>query len=99
MAKVIFRREAIDDLNAIWDYTFEKWSESQADNYYAMLRLACKEIGKNPGIGKEYSSIANHLLGLHSGRHIIFYQQIAQGEIEVIRILHEQMDLRNRLNE
>lgn len=97
MAKVIFRKEAIDDLNTIWNYTFENWSETQADNYYAMLRLACTEIGKNPGIGLEYSSIAKHLLGLHSGRHIIFYQQIAKGEIEVIRILHERMDLRNRL--
>jgi len=33
MAKVILRQEAIDDLNAIWDYTFEQWSEKQADKY------------------------------------------------------------------
>ncbi len=31
MAKVILRQEVIDDLNSIWDYTFEKWSENQAD--------------------------------------------------------------------
>jgi toxin ParE1/3/4 len=31
MAKIIFRKEAIDDLTDIWDYTFEKWSENQAD--------------------------------------------------------------------
>jgi len=28
MAKVILRKEAIDDLNNIWKYTFEKWSEN-----------------------------------------------------------------------
>jgi toxin ParE1/3/4 len=33
MAKVILRQEAIDDLNDIWDYTFEEWSEVQADKY------------------------------------------------------------------
>jgi len=26
MAKVILRKKAIDDLNNIWDDTFEKWS-------------------------------------------------------------------------
>jgi toxin ParE1/3/4 len=31
MAKVILRQKAIDDLNNIWDYTFEKWSEKQAN--------------------------------------------------------------------
>lgn len=99
MVKVILRKAAIDDLKNIWDYTFEKWSEMQADKYYAMLKLSCIEIGKNPEIGKEYDGINKNLLGLHSGRHIIFYQIIDKYEIEVIRILHERMDLKNRLNE
>jgi toxin ParE1/3/4 len=30
MAKIIFRQQAIDDLNAIWVYTRDKWSEKQA---------------------------------------------------------------------
>ena len=59
MAKIILRQEAIDDLNNIWEYTFEKWSESQADKYYSMLKLSCKEIGKNPEIGKEYDENAS----------------------------------------
>ena len=99
MVKVILKQEAIDDLNNIWEFTFEKWSENQADKYYAMLRLSCKEIGKNPEIGKEYNTISKNLLGLHSGRHIIFYHFVDQNEIEIIRILHERMDLKNRLNE
>lgn len=99
MAEVILRQEAIEDLNNIWKYTSEKWSETQADKYYAMLKLSCKEIGKNPEIGKEYERINKNLLGLHSGRHIIFYQLVDENELEVIRILHERMDLKNRLNE
>ena len=35
---------------------------------------------------------------LKSGKHIIFYQLIAEDEIEVIRILHERMDLKNKMN-
>lgn len=99
MAKVILRQEAIDDLNDIWTYTFEEWSEKQADKYYASLEFACLQIGQNPGLGKEYQGISNNLLGLRTGRHIIFYQVLNEQEIEIIRILHERMDLTNRLNQ
>jgi toxin ParE1/3/4 len=97
MAKVVFRQEAIDDLNEIWDYTFRQWSEDQADKYYATIKFACKQIGKNPALGKEYIEISKNLLGLKTGKHIIFYQMVANDEIEVIRILHERMDLKDRL--
>lgn len=99
MLKVVLRQLANDDLNDIWDYSFEKWSENQADKYYATLKFACKEIGENPDIGKEYTTISKDLFGLKSGKHIIFYHLISENEIEVIRILHEKMDLKSRLTE
>ena len=99
MAKVVLRQEAIDDLNDIWYYTYEKWSEKQADKYYATIKLACNGIGNNPDVGKEYFEVIRNLLGLKSGRHIIFYELISEDRIEIIRILHERMDLKNRLTE
>ncbi|WP_394974087.1 type II toxin-antitoxin system RelE/ParE family toxin [uncultured Croceitalea sp.] len=99
MAKVILRQKAIDDLNTIWNYTFEKWSEKQADKYYATIKMACKGIEENPDIGKEYDGINRNLLGLKSEKHIIFYQQKSSDRIEFIRILHERMDLKNRIIE
>ncbi len=99
MAKVILRQEAIDDLNHMWDYTFEKWSEKQADKYYTIIKMACNWIGENPDIGKEYEGISENLLGLKAEKHIIFYRQISSDIIEIIRILHERMDLKNRLSE
>lgn len=99
MAKVILRQEAIDDLNDIWIYTIDEWSEKQADKYYEALEFACTQIGKNPELGKEYDGISKNLLGLRTGKHIIFYQVISKERIEVIRILHERMDLKNRLDE
>jgi toxin ParE1/3/4 len=99
MAKVILRQKAIDDLNDIWDYTFDQWSEKQADKYYSSLKFACKEIGENPDLGREYTEIKRNLLGFKSGKHIIFYHIISEEEIEVIRILHERVDLKNRLTE
>ena len=61
--------------------------------------MACKGIGDNPDVGKQYFAISQDLLGLKSGKHIIFYQQIFSNRIEIIRILHERMDLKNRMIE
>jgi toxin ParE1/3/4 len=99
MAKVIFRQQAIDDLNSIWIYTYDKWSEKQADKYYASLQFACLQILENPELGKEYEIIKSNLLGLRTGKQIIFYKVINEQEIDIIRILHERMDLIKRLNE
>ena len=97
MAKVILRQEAIEDLNDIWTYSFEEWSETQADKYYAVLEFTCMQIGLNPDLGREYKEISNNLFGLRAGKHIVFYQVVNEHEIEIIRILHEQMDLKSRL--
>ena len=99
MANVILRQEAIDDLTEIWEYTIQEWSENQNDKYFETIKCACKEIGQNPNIGKVYTEISKNLLGLKSGKHIIFYHKISEDEIEVIRILHERMDLKNRMKE
>ena len=97
MAKITLRQEAINDLTDIWEYTLIEWSENQAEKYYETIKKSCKEIAKNPSIGKKYIEISKYLLGLQSGKHIIFYHLISADEIEVIRILHERMDLKNRL--
>lgn len=91
--------KAVEDLTDIWNYTLEKWSEKQADRYYRMLIDNFYEISRNPGLGKSYSDIFNNLLGFRVGRHIIFYRIIQRNDIEIIRILHEQMDLKNRIKE
>ncbi len=99
MAKYRVTNKAVDDLSRIWNYTFDKWSETQADKYYGMLIKNCDEVATNPDLGKTYSSIADHLMGFKTGRHIIFYQKVEGGVVEIIRILHEHMDLKNRLKE
>lgn len=99
MAKVVLRQKAIDDLNNIWIYTSKKWSINQADTYYKSIVLIFERIAENPKIGKEYNRIRKNLLGIKSGKHIIFCQLKSRDKIEVIRILHERMDLKNRLGE
>jgi toxin ParE1/3/4 len=99
MAKYRFTNKAVFDLTRIWNHTVDTWSENQADQYYRMLIENCKEVACNPDLGKHYSGISENLLGFKAGRHIIFYRMIEKNTVEIIRILHEQMDLKNRLTE
>lgn len=99
MGKFKFSRKAVDDLSSIWNYTFNEWSESQAEKYYWMLIDTCKEISDNPDMGKDYSSIVKNLFGIASGHHIIFYRRLRTKDVEIVRILHEQMDLKSRIKE
>lgn len=99
MVKVILRQAAINDLTNIWNYTLQKWSEKQSDKYHQAIKSACNEIAKNPNSGKPYPEISKNLFGLKSGKHIVFYYQTSKDEVDVVRILHESMDLKERIKE
>jgi len=99
MAKYYLTKKAVEDLANIWNYTLEKWSEQQADNYYQMLITNCEAIANNPGLGKNYNGVTRNLLGLRTNRHIIFYRKVDDKDIEVTRILHGKMDLKPRVLE
>lgn len=99
MAEYRLTRKAVEDLNGIWDYTFDNWSEDQADKYYDMLLDFCQDIADKPELGKNYEGIRTNLFGLRANRHIIFYRKINTHLVEITRILHEQMDLKNRIIE
>jgi len=96
MAKYYLTNKAVDDLATIWDYTYDEWSENQADKYYLLLLNSCQEIADNPSLGKKYDNVTEKLLGFKSNQHIIFYQIISNKEIEIIRILHGRMDLKSK---
>ncbi|MFN0050272.1 MAG: type II toxin-antitoxin system RelE/ParE family toxin [Cytophagales bacterium] len=90
-------KKAVEDLQNIWEYTFDTWSEQQADNYYDFLLNNCKDIANNPDLGKSYSSVKDGLFGFKSNKHIIFYRKFVNQPIEITRILHERMDLKHRI--
>lgn len=99
MGKFRLTNKAVDDLSVIWKYTYETWSENQADKYYEFLISSCQELAKKPQMGKSYDKISSNLLGYLVNRHIIFYQVVSENEIEIVRFLHERMDLKNRISE
>ncbi|WP_048331374.1 type II toxin-antitoxin system RelE/ParE family toxin [Bizionia psychrotolerans] len=99
MAEFKLTNKAVEDLSRIWEYTYEVWSEKQADTYYESLISNCKDLAENPDLGKNYEGITGNLLGLRTKRHIIFYRTLDTNYIEITRILHERMDLKERIIE
>jgi toxin ParE1/3/4 len=99
MAEFKLTNKAVEDLTKIWEYTYYKWSEKQADKYYEMLLENCQNIADDPNIGKNYTDVSDDLFGLRTNRHIIFYRKMDNLPIEITRILHERMDYKNRLTE
>jgi toxin ParE1/3/4 len=97
MAKYILTNKAVDDLTNIWEYTYNEWSEKQANRYYKFILESCQEVANHPGFGKNYDEVQKDILGFKSNHHIIFFRIVSANEIEVIRILHERMDLKSKL--
>jgi toxin ParE1/3/4 len=97
MKRAILTNKAVEDLASIWTYTYNKWSEKQADEYYYTLIATCNWLAENPCVGKPYAIIKEGLYGYKSGHHLIFYRVADEDTIEVIRFLHEMMDVRSRL--
>ena len=100
MPKYSLTKKAVYDLKQIWNYTYDNWSEKQADKYVNQLLNRCLKISKRPQQGRKYENLYPGLQGSKVNKHIIFYRKMEEEQVEVIRILHERMDLKTKfLNE
>jgi toxin ParE1/3/4 len=97
MAEFYLTKKAVEDLGDIWNYTIETWSENQAEIYYSLLIDSCQELANKPNLGKSYEVVERNVLGFKTGQHVIFYRIVTEKEIEVVRILHGMIDVRNHL--
>lgn len=99
MASYTLTNKAVLDLSAIWEYTVNIWSERQADKYYFILLDSCQDLAEGKVTGKDYTEINTEILGFRVGQHMLFYRKLKDDKVEIARILHTQMDLKNRIQE
>jgi toxin ParE1/3/4 len=97
MTTLNYSDSATRDLRGIWEYTVLTWSKAQADKYYMSLIDCCERIARNPKLGRKFEGLSAHYLGYREGRHIIFYRIATPEAIEIVRILHVNMDFKNRI--
>lgn len=91
------RDEAVIDLEKIWLYTFENWSVGQADRYYNLIISEIEFISDNFYAGKSMDHVREGYRASKVKSHLIFYKMGSENIVEVVRILHERMDIENRL--
>ena len=96
--KIVLFEEAIHDLEEIWFYTFTTWSQEQADRYHLLIINEIEFLATKPESGKMIDHIRKGYRSSKVKSHFIFYR-FTSTELEVVRILHEKMDIPNRLND
>ena len=97
MPKYKIREKAIEDLESIWLYTLDTWSEKQANNYYNLIIHEIELIAGNKSIGISIQNIRNGYYFSRVKSHVIFY--VITDKLEVVRILNQKMDIDNKLRE
>lgn len=90
-------KKAIDDLNDIWVYTFQKWSKEQADRYYDIIIGEIEFIADNYQIGKSAEHIRKNYRVTKIKSHLIFYRKAENQIVEIVRILHQRMQIKERM--
>jgi toxin ParE1/3/4 len=85
------------DLEQIWDYTCQRWDVDQADEYLRELQHAIERAAANPRIGRACEEIRPGYRKLAAGSHTLYYQVTAEGVVDVVRVLHQRMDVDRHL--
>lgn len=87
---------AESDLEGIWLYTFRQWSLEQADDYHQSIMKAVEGLASGRNVWQK-SNVWEGYWKYPVGRHVIFFRNPA-GFLDVIRILHEEMDINQHLD-
>lgn len=85
------------DIDKIWLYTVENWSIEQADRYYRLIFQEILFIVEDFESGKDIAKIKFGYRQAKVKSHFIIYKKADDGIIEIVRVLHQMMDIPNRL--
>ncbi|BDX39490.1 toxin ParE1 [Tenuifilaceae bacterium CYCD] len=97
--KFLISEKASEDIENIWLYTYENWSQEQADRYYNLILDEIEYIAKHFESGKSVDYIKKGYRATLVKSHIIFYKKSRQNIVEIIRVLHQKMDIENQVDE
>ncbi len=97
MYKLVKTSKAKNDLVAIWQYTYEEWGRERANAYLMELEVSLKLLLNNPMLYQERNEFDPPIRFMKFKRHICIYL-IIDFEVQVIRVLHENMDILNQMD-
>jgi toxin ParE1/3/4 len=86
-------RKAKADLQSISRYTVTKWGISQRNNYLTQIDRSFHDLSEASDLGRPCDYIRKGYRKYQVGKHLIFYRNVGSDEIEIVRVLHERMDV------
>jgi toxin ParE1/3/4 len=87
---------AYRDLDNIWFYTFEEWSENQATKYFESLIQHIEAFSIKPTKANRVQKIKSDIFYFRALSHYVFFKY-GNDQIDIIRILHKMMDFPKHL--
>jgi toxin ParE1/3/4 len=93
MAHFDLTHEALSDLKSIARYTQKTWGKRQRNDYLSLLDTSFHALATEPLMGRDCGKVRDGYRKYQVGKHVIFYRICDTNSIEVVRILHERMDI------
>lgn len=93
-----FLPAALRRVREIWDYTDAQWGTDQADAYVRGLYDAVEYVSENrEGWQPVTDSELDDIYVFKYTRHFVFFRELRDGSLGVASILHERMNVPERL--
>lgn len=97
MTKFTLTEKAKNDLKDIARFTQKRWGREQRNKYLADLDACFFRLSDNPSLGRECGEVRDGYHKFPASRHVIYYRSISKTQVEIVRILHESMDVEIQL--
>lgn len=98
MNRYVLSPAARADLEEIWDYTCWRWDDDQAEEYVREIQRAIERVVDNPMIGRACDELRPGYRKHAVGSHMLYYRIVSGDVINVVRILHQRMDVDRHLD-
>lgn len=82
---------AYRDLDEIWLYTFQEWSEHQANKYFESIIQEIEFQSEHPDKAKQMLKVSSEFFYFRALSHYVFFQK-RDDKIDIIRIIHKRMN-------
>lgn len=97
MGSFTLTQKARSDMLSIGRYTRKQWGKTQQRRYLSQLDTAFHDLADKPDIGRTCNDIREGYYKYGVGKHLIFYRHKEEDQIEIVRILHDRMDIEQHL--
>lgn len=97
--KYLISAEAQFDLEEIWLYTRHHWSIQQANHYVGLIIDEIEYLALNSYSGEDFGDLRSGYYRSRVKSHFIFYRvEQESSSVQIIRILHQRMDVESHLD-